>query len=309
MLQHIDNLLRQLFIARIDEITDEAQVRFQPPDDDWRTYVGTLSVAGNPANALNVYLVDLRENRSLRSNERWREPRLDADGNVRETAASRRVDCHYLISAWSPASATPAVEPTVDEHLLLYKAIAALNAAEPLVPRDIYAPNPLPAGFPSRIADAELPTVLLPPEGYPKLAEFWGTMGNNHRHKPSIYLQLTVPVIHEPMPAGAMVTTRISEFRTSDGADQLWIEIGGHVRDSAAPLPDGSPSPLANAVVIIETLSGIRIQDTRSDVRGRFIFGHLAQGEYRLRAWTDSLAAIAREVRVPSPTGEYELTF
>lgn len=309
MLDHVANLLRQLLIARIDEISDEAQVRFQPPDEDWRTYIGTLSVAGNPANALNVYLVDVRENRSLRSNERWREPRLDAAGNVRETIASRRIDCHYLISAWSPATATPAVEPTVDEHLLLYKVIAALNTAEPLVPRRVYAPDPLPPGFPSAIADAELPTNLLPPEGYPKLAEFWGTMGNNHRHKPVVYLMLTVPLVNEPTPAGPMVTTRISEFRTAGGADQLWIEIGGHVRDSALPLPDGSPSPCAGATVVIETLSGIRIQDARSNALGRFVFGHLAQGEYRLRAWTETRPEATREIRVPSPSGEYDLTF
>lgn len=304
MIDHIDNMLRQLFIDRIDDITTDAQVRFQPPDEDWRTYLGTLA-----DNALNVYLVDLRENRTLRSNERWREPRPDADGNVRETTAARRVDCHYLISAWSPATETPQVEPAVDEHLLLYKVMAVLNAAEPLVPRQIYAPNPLPLNFPPAIADAELPTVLVPAEGYPKLAEFWGTMGNNHRHKPVVYLQMTVPLVNAPMPAGPTVTTRISEFRTRGGPDQLWIEIGGHARNSATPLPDGSPGPLADAVVIIETLSGIRIQDTRSDARGRFIFGHLAQGDYRLRAWTDALAAIAREVRVPSPSGEYDLTF
>ncbi len=65
MLAHFDNLLRQLLISRVPTITDEAQVRFQPPDEDWRTYVSTLSVGGNPANALNVYLVDVRENRKF----------------------------------------------------------------------------------------------------------------------------------------------------------------------------------------------------------------------------------------------------
>ena len=66
MIDHLDNLLRQLFISEIDEITSEAQVRFQPPDEEWRTFVANLTVAGRPANALNVYLVDLRENRKLR---------------------------------------------------------------------------------------------------------------------------------------------------------------------------------------------------------------------------------------------------
>ncbi|MCI4567342.1 Pvc16 family protein [Lysobacter sp. CFH 32150] len=311
MLDYVDNLLRQLLIDRIDEISDESQVRFQPPDDDWRTYVSTLAVGGQPANALNVYLFDLRENRKLRSNERWREPSVDADGQLREVPAARRVDCHYLISAWSPATSTPAVEPTVDEHLLLYKAIAALNTADPLLPREIYAPNPLPPGFPSAIADAELPIMLLPPEGFPKLAEFWGTMGNNHRMKPAIYLQLTVPIVYPSQPAGTLVTTRISEYRVHSvaGVGEIWIEIGGRTLDSTNPQPDGSPSLLAGAWVLIETMAGIRLQDTRSDAAGRFAFAHLAQGDYRLRAWTENLAEITREIRVPSPTGEYELIF
>ena len=87
MLAHFDNLLRQLLISRVPTITDEAQVRFQPPDEDWRTYVSTLSVGGNPANALNVYLVDVRENRKLRSNERVREAVQQLDGIVREVPA------------------------------------------------------------------------------------------------------------------------------------------------------------------------------------------------------------------------------
>src|SRR2546423_1895501 len=111
MIDHLDNLLRQLFIAQIDEINAEAQVRFQPPDDDWRTFVGQQTT-----NVLNVYLFDLRENRKLRSNERIREIE---NGIVREVPAPRRVDCHYLITAWSPATVTPAIEPTVDEHALI----------------------------------------------------------------------------------------------------------------------------------------------------------------------------------------------
>jgi hypothetical protein len=65
MIQHLDNLLRHRFLAQIDEITSEDQVGFQPPDEDWRGHVANLQ-----RNGLNVYLVDLRENRQLRSNER-----------------------------------------------------------------------------------------------------------------------------------------------------------------------------------------------------------------------------------------------
>ena len=36
MIDHVDNLLRSLLVNQIDEIASETQVRFQPPDEDWR---------------------------------------------------------------------------------------------------------------------------------------------------------------------------------------------------------------------------------------------------------------------------------
>jgi hypothetical protein len=70
MINYLNNMLRHLFMAQIDQITDEAQVRFQPPDEDWRTYVSNLTVNGQSVNALNVYLFDLRENRKRHSSLR-----------------------------------------------------------------------------------------------------------------------------------------------------------------------------------------------------------------------------------------------
>lgn len=308
MIDHFENMLRHLFITEIDEINDEAQVRFQPPDEDWRTYVSNLTVAGQPANALNVYLIDVRENRKLRSNERTREIQ---NGIVSETPAPFRLDCHYLITAWSPAAASQAVEPTVDEHALLYKVTAALTNTEPLVPRRVYAPNPLPATFPEVIADAELPTALLPVEGFPKYAEFWGTMGVNPRWKPAVYLVATLPVVLDQQIAGPMVTTRITEYRQSGRAEtaEVWIQIGGHVLDATAPLPGGGPSPVPDAWVELENLAGERLQTTQTNEQGRYTFGELRPGRYRLRTRGSGQGQITRDVDVPSPTGEYDLQF
>src|SRR5262245_1718256 len=135
MIQYLDNLLRHLFLAQITDITIEDQVGFQPPDEEWRGHVTNLE-----GTALNVYLVDLRENRQLRSNERVRGIQ---NGIVSETPAPRRVDCHYLITAWSPAETTPAVEPTLDEHALLAAVTGVLMRNESLIPRKVYAPAPL----------------------------------------------------------------------------------------------------------------------------------------------------------------------
>src|SRR3954452_478151 len=110
VLDQVDELIRAVLLRDVPTLTSPDQVRFQPPDDDWRTAVANLG-----RSALSVYLVDLRENRALRDHE-WRVV-FEAGGPHREVGPLR-VDCHYLISAWSPATVTPALEPTLDEHAL-----------------------------------------------------------------------------------------------------------------------------------------------------------------------------------------------
>lgn len=301
MVDHLDNLLRHLFITRVPSITNEDQVRFQPPDQEWRTVVSNLGVR----NALNVYLFEMRENRKLRTNERLRKIE---NGIATDTPAPRRVDCHYLITAWSPATITPAVEPTLDEHQLLYEVTSVLMQHESLVPRNVYAPDPLPGGFPDLIADAELPMTLLPVEGFPKYAEFWGTMGTIHPWKPAVYLVVTLPVALRKEIAGPLVTTRITEYRQSGKAEtaEIWIQIGGTVLDAGI----SPPNPLTKAWVRIEEMPiGAPLQTTETDELGRFTFGRLRSGSYRLRYSATGFSEKVRTVDVPSPTGEYDLRF
>jgi hypothetical protein len=298
MIDHLDNLLRQLFISEIPSITSAGQVRFQPPDDSWRTYVSGLTKM-----AINLYLFDVRENRRLRSNERVRT--VD-NGLVNETPAPRRIDCHYLITAWSPAQETQAVEATVDEHALLYQVTAALTRNESFVPREIYAPAPLPATFPTDIADAELPTALLPIEGFPKYAEFWGTMGSKHPWKPAVWLVVTLPVVYGAQFAGPMVTTRIAEFRASEHPEtaEVWIQIGGQVFDTANP-----PGLVNGAWVRLMTAADEPLQIMQTNELGRFTFNGLRAGDFRLRYQAEGLGQKFRDVEIPSPTGEYNLQF
>lgn len=300
MIDHLENILRHLFISQIDEIVDEAQVRFQPPDDEWRTYVSNLAVEGTPVNALNVYLVDFRENRKLRSNERVSS--ID-NGIVTEEPAPRRIDCHYLISAWSPAANTQALEPTLDEHALIYKVIGVLMNNEPLIPRKVYSPNPLPASVPEALADAELPTVVLPAEGFPKHAEFWGTMGNNRRWKPAVYIVVTLPVALEKEIRGPLVTTRITEYRQSSSPEtaEVRIEIGGRVLTGALS------QPVTEAWVRLEDAGGTPVQTATTDENGRFAFAGLQQGNYAVRVRAQGFAEAIRAIDVPSPTGDYDV--
>jgi hypothetical protein len=298
MIDVFDNLLRQLFLSRIDEIKDESQVRFQPPDDDWRTYVKNLNVGGKHVNSLNVYLADIRENRVLRSDERVRSIQ---NFTVTDTPRPRRIDLHYLISAWSPATASGTVEPTLDEHALLYKTVGTLMNAEPLIADDVYAPNPLPAGFPAAITGVELPTHILPVEGFPKIAEFWGTFGTIHPWKPMVYFMATLPVILSQEILGPMVTTRITEYRlqNSSGAGETEIAIGGTVTAGG--------QPVAGAWVRIEDLAATPISVTTSDENGRFIFGGLQQATFVIRVRAQGFSEATRTVAVPSPDGNYDV--
>jgi hypothetical protein len=251
--------------------------------------------------ALNVYLVDLRENRKLRSNERMRSAE---NGLVFDDPAPARLDCHYLISAWSPMKEiTPTVEPVPDEHALLYQAAAALMHNAPFNPSRVY-----PAGsgalnaWPARFQDVDLPAVVAPVEGFPKLAEFWGTMGKDYRWKPVLYLVVTVPVELLRERAGPMVTTRITEYRQTDRPEtaEVYIQIAGVVAATTGELLD-------DVWVGLEANSGELLQKTRTDERGHFTFVGLTAGSYTLRARAPGFRETEAPLDVPSPSGSYDI--
>jgi len=296
MIDYLDRMIAQLIHDRVDATLF---VGFQPPDDDWRT----KAIPGN-ANAVNVFLLELRENRRLRSNERMRSV---MNGDIFEQPAPRRVDCHYLITAWSPASVTPQVDPTFDEHALLYAIASAVAEADPFIALDIFAGSGIPPGLPPDLLDAQLPVTLLPVEGFHKYAEFWGTMGRHHQPwKPAVYIVVTLPLPLEQERSGAMVTTAMTDWRQGTGAGagvgELLSDIGGTVRDSAAP-----PQPVPLAWVELLTMPGARLQLANADASGRFVFARVPSASYRLRATGVASGPVVRTIDVPSPTGEYDL--
>jgi hypothetical protein len=305
MIDHLDNLLHRLFRYSIAEITADAQVRFQPPDQDWRNIVGAITDgAGFPANSLNVYLAELRENRTLRTNER---EQMVVGQDIFEVPPPRRVDCHYLISAWSPVAVTVGVDPTIDEHALLADAARVLGAHDELDPVAIYALSNPPAVPPAAIADERFPLTLLPVEGFPKYAEFWGTMGDRNRWKPCVYAVITAALKETPVRAGPIVTTTFTRtlIRDVPASENTLYHIGGVVLDAAVP-----PAPVPTAWVELLTPASDRRQFTRTDTRGRFVFTDVTPGAWRLRASTQPLGiSLPRDITVPEPTGNYDVHF
>ncbi len=318
MLNFIDELLRKILMDGVNRLMSvpetlpapappppvppkppltDTQIGFGPPDEQWVNTVKNLQL-----NALNVYLVDLRENRKLRSNERER--RFE-NGMAFDDPAPARLDCHYLISAWSPTEyLTPSSEPILDEHLLLYQAAAALMHASPFNPSRIYPATSGPLNsWPLRFQNADLPAVVAPSEGFPKLAEFWGAMGTGHRWKPVIYLIVTVPVEMIQEVSGYMVTTRITEYRQSGKPEtaETWIEIGGLI------LAGSLRQPASGAWVQLELPRGNAIKTTTTDAHGRFRFAGLQQATYTLRVRVPGFVEAERSLEIPSPTGEYDV--
>jgi hypothetical protein len=305
MIDHLDTLLHRLFRNGVAELTSDAQVRFQPPDEDWRALVPNITdAAGNPANSLNVYLADLRENRSLRSNVR---ERTVVGQEVFETPPPRRVDCHYLISAWSPVTVTMGIDPITDEHALLAEATRVIGAYDELDPALVFAASSPPEPPPAVIADERFPITLLPMDGFPKIAEFWGTMGEKNRWKPCLYAVITVALREAAVRAGPIVTTTITRTLQRDvpASANTRFHIGGAVLDGATP-----PQPVALAWVNLLTRSNERRAFTRADALGRFVFADVAAGEWRLQASAAPLGtSAARDVSVPEPTGSYDVVF
>ncbi len=298
MLRLVDLLIRDLLVEDLALITSDTQVRFQPPDPTWRTAVTNLNRM-----ALSVYLVDLRTNRKLHTSAR--EVAVD-HGFVYSEPAPERVDCHYLISAWSPTPAGGMIEPVLDEHALLYDAAAALMHRTPFNPSDLYAAGSLKlTAWPERFQDQPLPTQVLPAEGFPKLAEFWNGMADVRWH-PAIYLIVTIPVALLRSMSGALVTTTMTGYRVTNHPEmtEIWLQIGGVVLDVTSPPLE---LPIPGAWVRLETPGGDLLQVAETNELGRFTFERLRERQYRLRTGAPGIGAGQRLVTVPSESGEYDV--
>lgn len=308
MLALLNNLLRHVLLNGVDALgplpKSAEQVRFQPPDEQWR-----LAVSNLQRNALNVYLVDVRENRKLRSNERVRS---FENGDFIEEPVPARLDCHYLITAWSPIDEALPLEPTLDEHTLLYQVAEVLFRIGSFNPSRVY-----PAGsaalrnWPERWQTEYLPATIAPVEGFSKLSEFWSNMGPNARWKPALYLIVTVPIEFMRAVSGPMVTTRITEYRQigQTGPPEIWIQIGGNVLNARDPFPDGSPKPVPDTWVQLQTLTGSSLGTTATNELGRFTFGDMQAGSYRLHVRASGLGEKTEDITVPSSSGSYDVRF
>lgn len=208
----------------------------------------------NPTPAtLNFFLHGVRENRELHSSL----PILDTvDNRYVQSVPPMRVDCIYLVTAWSPKAGDLKV---AEEHQLLGAAVVWLSR-NPVLPTTALVgslrdpPQPYPVS--SR---------LVPTKADEDLATFWTALGIAPRPMFSLTVTIAMQPYAEVEDLAAVETVDV------DGVSMRYPALTGRVLDAAmAPVPGAE-------VFVVE-----KDQHVTSDRRGRFDFGELPFGSYTL---------------------------
>jgi hypothetical protein len=267
MIDALDNVIRRTLVSAIPALAN--RIGFRPPDRTWRD-----QVSSQPGDWLNCALVDLREDRSRRTTG----VRVEQDPTQR-VLPPFLLRCHYLLSTWNSANDTPpAVSATRAEHALLGRVIAELLETGPLRPASVLVPAEL-ATLPAAWREAAFDTELLPADGFPKLGEFWQTMGTGAPWRPVVWLQVTVPVSPDPVVVDGIVTTVLTSLGAGAGAEapETLLAVGGLVTDQAG-------LPVADALVLVTDATGHLAARASTDSDGRFVADGLVAGTYTFTA-------------------------
>jgi hypothetical protein len=268
-----------------------ASKMFLTPDRDFRP-----KIIGETA--VNLFLHRVKENRELRETIGFPEP--DDPPGVRRMPLLR-VDCSYLVTAWTKQAGEPEVRT---EHKLLGLALQWLSRFP-----DVPAVSPVTANFAylqGSLARTDLPLPVamaaqMDPDRVP--VDFWTGLGIAPR--PSFDLTVTIPIVlSAQVPEGPPVVVREIDFTRHRPPEvpvplEKVFRIGGTVTRTLT----GIPIPAA-VVVLVET--GARAT-TNAD--GQFQFGVLPAGRYKLRVSVAGQPDMERRVNVPLEDGDEDTKY
>jgi hypothetical protein len=237
----------------------------------------------NPANdTINVFLYDIQENLTLRSNE----PIVTRQNNQAVIQAPPlRAECSYLITAW----VANGVGARLKEQLLLAQVVTALGKF-PVIPDNLLV------GALNGHQDPLPPMTIARGDELRHNAEFWTGLGGKLRASLRVTVTISIPVLDAR--TAFLVTTKTANYSPSvnstDGADQLF-EIGGRVLSNL-----GAALPYA-VVDILDV--GLR---ARTDFEGRFSFPAAPQGAHTFRAIATGFQPNLQVRPVPGYPTDYE---
>ena len=198
MIDDLDRTVEELLKRELPPaLVAQVAVSFAAPDSEFPPSAVTLP-------AIDFFLYDIRENMELR-NRGWIVER-QLDGTAIKHRSPVRIDCSYLVTAWSSESSTTRA---LDEHRLLSEVMKVLL-------RHSTIPEVLLQGS-LRGQEPPLPTATLQPGRLQSLGEFWQALGG----KPKAALNYTVTigvVADRPVETELPVMEKLFTIRPEAGA-------------------------------------------------------------------------------------------
>ncbi len=267
MFQDLDSTLQALADdPTAPDVVLGDDVSFETPDKNFTPSQETL----------NLFLHDVKENRELRDVE----PILVLqNGQYIKRQPPVRIDCSYLVTAWSSQSGGLKVAA---EHNMLGKGLAWFSHFD-TIPDKYFQGSLVGQPFPP-------PSMVAQMNGKQDSHEFWSALGI----APRLGFTLTVTValdleIQDLL--GPAVATRELRVGPRHDSDQLerTIGIAGTVQDS------DSKALIMAATVRIEELE----RTTHTDALGRYRFSNLEPGDYTLVTAAEGFSPERRPIQVP----------
>lgn len=171
MIHDLDKTVEELLRRELaPTLLEQVAISFAAPDSEFPPAAVTLP-------AVDLFLYDIRENVELRSTESFVDRAANGTGIRRRRPV--RIDCSYLITAWSSESSSTRA---LDEHRLLSEVIKVL-IRYPVIP-EAFLQGSLQG------QDPPLPASSLQPGRLQSVAEFWQALGG----KPKAALNYTVTI-------------------------------------------------------------------------------------------------------------------
>lgn len=199
MLHLLDESL-ETFLRAVVPLPKEIDVVFAAPDKDWAARVSRPTI--------NLYLWDIRHNTAEREFGVTTEP--DPTGRMVRKAPPPRVDCRYLITAWTADSR--------DEHSLLGATLAAV-LAHPVLEAEHVAPA-------YRTVEPR-PSLTLATGDGSENSDFWSALGG--QLKPGLDITVTATVDIGLMTEAGPAVHRFAIAATPTGAERdERLFVAGH---------------------------------------------------------------------------------
>jgi hypothetical protein len=169
MLNELDLSLRALLIDDLPRVIERIEadgfdVRFDVPNREFRSRLTKPT--------LSLYLYNIQENSDMRG-QPWRASRTN--GSVSTRRPPVRLDCTYMVTAWS--------NEVEDEHRLLTGAARVLFR-HPILPESVLQGS---------LADGiDIQTEVAQPENFKDVVDIWSVLDNDLH--PSVRVTVTVPL-------------------------------------------------------------------------------------------------------------------